>query len=120
MKVTKTPCVYFLFDGEDLVYIGKTDNIFYRIGTHLTEGQKKFDRFEMFETKNNDRLEALLITLLKPKYNKLVPKGQTLKPFADENKKSEFDYEDYWKRHEKAWEETLGIFESAFKGVGTI
>jgi hypothetical protein len=117
MKVTKTPCVYFLFDGEDLVYIGKTDNIFYRIGTHLTEGQKKFDRFEMFETKNNDRLEALLITLLKPKYNKLVPKAPVIESVSKSVDKSDPFTGDWFKN---AWDETSAIFDSAFKEVGTI
>ncbi len=68
-------CVYFLFDGDELVYIGKTTNLYYRIGQHVADGYKKFDRFEVFETDDQDRLEEFLIRLLKPKYNKVVPGG---------------------------------------------
>ena len=117
MKATTSPCVYFLFDGDELVYIGKTDNIFYRIGSHINEGLKKFDRFEMFETQNNDRLEALLITLLKPKYNKLVPKSPVIKSVGKSVDKSEPYTGDWFKN---AWDEASAIFDSAFKEAGTI
>ena len=70
-KVICKPCVYFLFRDNVLVYVGKTQNIYLRIGQHITEGQKKFDSFEYFITEDADALEAVLIQILKPIYNKL-------------------------------------------------
>jgi len=61
--------VYFLFDKDELVYIGTSNNIFSRIGQHITDKKKKFDSFEYYETKDRIRLEGFLIRLLKPKYN---------------------------------------------------
>lgn len=61
--------VYFLYDGDELVYIGQTDNLMRRIGEHIKEGVKRFDSFELYETPDRIRLEARLIGLLKPKYN---------------------------------------------------
>lgn len=62
--------VYFLYDGEELVYIGQSDNVYRRIGQHISDGQKMFDSFEVYETDDYIRLEGLLINLCKPKYNK--------------------------------------------------
>ena len=70
-KVICKPCVYFLYRDNDLVYVGKTANIYLRIGQHIIEGQKKFDSFEYFFTEDADCLEAILIKILKPIYNKL-------------------------------------------------
>ena len=67
------PGVYFLFDGDELVYVGKSKNIMARIGTHIADEQKTFDSFEIFETDDYSRLEEFLIRLLKPKYNRVVP-----------------------------------------------
>lgn len=62
--------VYFLFDGDELVYIGQSDNVFRRIGQHIAEKAKVFDSWEVYETDDYIRLEGLLINLLKPKYNR--------------------------------------------------
>ena len=72
MNIVKNS-VYFLFDGDELVYVGKSTNLFARIGTHVAEGFKKFDRFEFYETDDQDRMEEFFIRLLRPKYNKTVP-----------------------------------------------
>ena len=71
MKVVQSG-VYFLFDKDELVYIGTSANIYERIGQHVSEGVKMFDRFEVFPTKDKfDRymLEGFLIQLFHPKYN---------------------------------------------------
>lgn len=78
------PCIYFLFNGNELVYIGKSDNVYKRIGDHIAEGSKKFDRWEYIETYDNELLEAHLISILKPKYNKIMPDVQHPK-FNGEN-----------------------------------
>lgn len=61
--------VYFLYDGDELVYIGESDNVFRRIGQHIAEKQKTFDRFEVYPTKERRRLEGFLIRAFSPKYN---------------------------------------------------
>ena len=64
-----TEGVYFLFDGDKLVYIGTSDNMYRRIGQHIAQGEKIFDRFELYPTKDRIRLEGFLIQMFKPKYN---------------------------------------------------
>lgn len=68
MKVV-TEGVYFLYDGDELVYIGTSDNLYRRIGQHIADGKKVFDRFELYPTTDRLRLEGFLIQTLKPKYN---------------------------------------------------
>lgn len=68
MKVI-TDGVYFLYDGDELVYIGESDNVFRRIGQHIAQNTKSFTRFEVYATKDRKRLEGFLIRALKPKYN---------------------------------------------------
>lgn len=65
-----TEGVYFLFDGDELVYIGTTDNLYRRIGEHVAQGKKMFDRFEFYPTTDRMRLEGFLIETLGPtRYN---------------------------------------------------
>lgn len=85
--------VYFLFDGNECVYVGSSSDIWRRIPEHLRgvghTVKKKFDSFEIFEVEDEFqmiRLEYRLIQLLKPKYNntkdlwgKNVPKKNTTK-----------------------------------------
>lgn len=61
--------VYFLYDGDELVYIGESDNVFRRIGQHIYQKSKKFNRFEIYPTSDRKRLESFLIDQLHPKYN---------------------------------------------------
>lgn len=61
--------VYFLYDGREIVYVGESDNLFRRIGQHIADGSKKFDRFEIYPTAERKTLEGFLIRALKPKYN---------------------------------------------------
>lgn len=68
MKVVEEG-VYFLYDKDELVYIGQSDNLYRRIGQHIAEKKKRFDRFELYPTTDRIRLEGFLITMFKPKYN---------------------------------------------------
>ena len=61
--------VYFLYDKDELVYIGQSDNLYRRIGQHIAEKTKKFDRFELYPTEDRVRLEGFLINMFKPRYN---------------------------------------------------
>jgi excinuclease UvrABC nuclease subunit len=62
--------VYFLWDEDELVYIGESENIYLRIGQHIKDGRKRFDDFTIYITEDRKLLEAYLINVLKPKYNK--------------------------------------------------
>jgi hypothetical protein len=64
--------IYFLFDGKEIVYIGKTTNLFGRIGSHTT-GEYVFDsiRFLPVKEKDLDVMEREYIARFKPKYNKM-------------------------------------------------
>ena len=70
--------VYVLRDNGEVVYVGKTNDIFRRISEHSRGGQKhgishkKFTDWEYFRLENEEQrkiLEALLIVYLHPKYN---------------------------------------------------
>lgn len=61
--------VYFLYDRDELVYIGTSDNLYRRIGQHIAEKTKVFDRFELYPTRDRIRLEGFLIKTFKPRYN---------------------------------------------------
>ena len=60
--------VYFLLDGNDVVYIGQSVNVYVRISSHAG---KKFDRYAFIPCSIEalDRLESLYIHLLRPKLN---------------------------------------------------
>lgn len=68
MKVVEEG-VYFLYDKDELVYIGQSDNLYRRIGQHIAERKKRFDSFELYPTTDRIRLEGFLIKMFKPKYN---------------------------------------------------
>jgi predicted GIY-YIG superfamily endonuclease len=63
--------VYFLFDGDDLVYIGKSVDVHGRVRTHCQEGCKRFDRWAFVPVAEAELVgaEKALILEHKPKYN---------------------------------------------------
>ena len=67
-----TGAVYFLYDNDELVYIGQSNNVYGRIGEHIREKTKTFTDFRIYETDDYIRLEAFLIAALRPKYNKTL------------------------------------------------
>jgi len=74
--------VYFLYDENELVYIGATWRLTSRIQNHIQDG-KKFDSFAFFECDDDSDgigifdLEGLLLNSYKTKYNK--PVGRPIK-----------------------------------------
>ena len=67
------PSIYFLFEGNEIVYIGRSRNAMRRIGAHLRD--KYFDSYAVF-TVGKSRLldiEAAMIGLYRPKYNTNIP-----------------------------------------------
>lgn len=66
--------VYFLYNKDELVYIGKAANITRRIIEHIDEGVKKFDkvRYSKVPVDSLNFVESTLINELKPKYNSFI------------------------------------------------
>jgi hypothetical protein len=66
--------IYFLFDGEDLVYVGQSNNVLSRVQTHAAKSVQ-FDRYAVVECQLNElnELEGKYITQYKPKLNKRMP-----------------------------------------------
>jgi hypothetical protein len=66
------PAIYFLFHGDDLVYVGQSNCPAQRIANHLLDKVKVFDRYALLPCDKLDllRLEAYYIDHFKPKYNK--------------------------------------------------
>lgn len=70
----KGACIYALYDGNQLVYIGESMNVYSRIGRHVNDGKKMFNNFSIFfmpkmSLKKLEGLEAHLILHYRPKYN---------------------------------------------------
>ena len=66
--------VYFLFDGDEVVYVGRTTYGIDRVYRHRTEagGYKEFDSVTMLECDLDelDEMERKWIKRLQPRYNK--------------------------------------------------
>jgi len=76
--------IYFLFNNDDLVYIGQASNITRRILEHITEGTKIFNkvRYNIVPCESLNDVETTLIRSLKPCYNVAAKNGpiESLKP----------------------------------------
>ena len=72
--VIATPCVYFLYDGDELVYVGKSNHGVFRVYQHL--GSKRFTHYAIqnCDVEYMDELEQAYIKLYRPKYNLVVPR----------------------------------------------
>ncbi len=67
------PVIYYLVQGDEVIYIGQTCNLAQRLLSHMSN--KDFDRYSFFESapEDLDLLEAELILHFKPALNKGVP-----------------------------------------------
>lgn len=68
-----TSFVYFLLDGDEVVYVGQTSVGIYRPIAHL-HSEKVFDRIEIIKCPviYLDEIEGKLILKYRPKYNKTI------------------------------------------------
>ena len=69
--------IYFLFDRGNIVYVGKSLDIFVRIRTHYRDEAKVFDRWAYLKcpAEGLDEMEREYIELFQPYLNKvLIPK----------------------------------------------
>jgi hypothetical protein len=61
--------VYFLFDGDEIVYVGQSVNVLNRVTSHFYD--KKFDKVALLRVPEKDLLaiESIYIKKFLPKYN---------------------------------------------------
>jgi hypothetical protein len=74
----RCPGIYILLDGEEVVYVGQSGDIRTRLRTHRGEGAKSFSQarwYQEFSLPSRVKLEAILILLLLPKYNRGLSLG---------------------------------------------
>ena len=69
--------IYFLIDNNDIVYIGRTSQLYIRILEHAAEGKKQFDNFYCIVTNHlpityEVELEMSMICFFKPIHNKII------------------------------------------------
>ena len=80
--------IYLLIDNPFVVYVGQSITPLSRIGQHLKEGKKKFTNVKVIPCSKdkNDliRLESMMISVLKPIYNKTGYAGDPRKVPIDE------------------------------------
>lgn len=75
INTRKIKGLYFLYQNETLIYIGKSINIVFRIGQHLSDDHKMFNSFKILEVKESIQdfelleLESAFINKYKPIYN---------------------------------------------------
>lgn len=70
----KNKGVYFLYDNEELVYIGMSINILNRVNSHVREKKMTFNKIKIVHTNFMDKkgifdLESKLINKHNPRYN---------------------------------------------------
>jgi len=63
--------VYFLIEGQDVVYVGQSADVVRRVNEHIDRGLKKFDSAMYLPCSLGelDELEEHFINALKPRYN---------------------------------------------------
>jgi hypothetical protein len=83
-RVNERPIVgiYFLCEKRTIVYVGQSINIFSRISSHRSEGEKRFDSVMAIRCKkeNLSAMESALIAILKPRYNWIESIGEFCVP----------------------------------------
>jgi len=65
----KMPCIYFLFDKKEIVYIGQTMSMIPRIYGHTNKGFNSCRFIYCDNSERRRRYERMLINKIKPKYN---------------------------------------------------
>jgi excinuclease UvrABC nuclease subunit len=73
--------IYFLFNLDEVVYIGQSKNINSRIAQHISENEKEFDCFSFITCNKNqlNKLEEKYIFHHSPLYNKTLTKQHQVK-----------------------------------------
>ena len=77
--------VYFLFDGDEMVYIGQSRDILLRLRVHEADATKPFDRWAYVDVPEKDLMdvEARYIRMFQPPYNRthqVFPRRRHIRP----------------------------------------
>jgi hypothetical protein len=77
-KRTATSGIYFLVQGNRIVYVGQSRNVHVRIDCHRRDKSKKFDGYAFVQCapKMLNAVEANYIAKFRPKYNVMTNRGQ--------------------------------------------
>ena len=76
-KFPKGNCVYLLYKGREVVYVGSSANSKSRIQTHF-HSDKDFDGFDVIPVPHDSSMyeaESILMVKYNPKYNNDLPNG---------------------------------------------
>lgn len=68
--------VYFLIKGNEIVYVGKSQDVLIRVRGHIQENRKDFDSYSMIPISTDQErsvTESFYIIAFSPIYNKTVP-----------------------------------------------
>ena len=67
--------VYFLYQGDEIVYVGQAMSVYSRVGVHKKTGEIAFDSFSFIslDIEEADAVESRYILELQPKHNSTVP-----------------------------------------------
>ena len=67
--------VYFLYQGDEIVYVGQAMSVYSRVGVHKKTGEITFDSFSFIslDIEEADAVESRYILELQPKHNSTVP-----------------------------------------------
>lgn len=86
--------IYFLYEKDSIVYIGKSKNILARVGQHLSLPRyKNVTKVTYFKYKKDlDYIEYLLIKLFSPKYNSQISRYEKSPHIAEISDKIINDY----------------------------
>ncbi len=80
---THGPCVYFIYQDDEIVYIGSTKNLYRRLCEHKSRKLAGMDfYFSFFSSEDNKGLESILISKIKPLMN-VVDNPDALKSVND-------------------------------------
>lgn len=71
-RMTSVCGIYFLFEDDEIVYIGQSVNVLSRVSTHITDPEKRFNRacYVPIAREELNDIEDAMIAMFKPRHNK--------------------------------------------------
>jgi len=82
--VNRIEGIYFLIKNKEIVYVGQSNNIVARVGSHLSDKTKSFDSYSFVEISRLNEVESYFIHNLRPEFNRKRPCGKMCAPIPYE------------------------------------
>jgi hypothetical protein len=86
--VGNSPGIYALYDGNELYYVGKSNELRRRVKQHLRDRHlaswTHFNLYLVRKVEHIHEIESLLVRIANPKGNRVVPKGKSSGPLLKE------------------------------------